>query len=80
MAPRFGSYNRQGAESIRQSQPLRHTPVRRGNRGGSVADARSPSTYHAVVSFYMLSYQLSEGDDSEVIAEATSAQLLRMFF
>jgi len=77
MAPRFGSYNRQGAESIRQSQPLRHTPVRRGNRGGSVADARSPSTYHAVVSFYMLSYQLSEGDDSEVIAEATSAQLLQ---
>jgi hypothetical protein len=36
--------------------------------------------YRAVVSFYMLSYQLSEGEDSEVIAEATSAQLLRTFF
>ena len=59
---------------------LRHTPVRRGNRGGPAADTRSPTAYHAVVSFYMLSYQLSEGDDSEVIAEATSAQLLRTFF
>ncbi|KAN0079221.1 hypothetical protein V8E54_004435 [Elaphomyces granulatus] len=59
------------------SHSLSDIPPYEGNRGGPAADARSPSTYHAVVSFYMLSYQLSEGDDSEVIAEATSAQLLQ---
>jgi hypothetical protein len=32
IAPRFGLYNRQGAETLRQSQPLRHNSIRRGNR------------------------------------------------
>ena len=32
--------------------------------------------YHAVVSFYILSYQLSEGEDSEVIAKATQVYYL----
>jgi hypothetical protein len=79
IAPRFGSYNRHGAEALRQSQPLRHNSVRRGSRGGPAAD-RSPTAYPAVVSFYMLHYQLSEGEDSEMIAEAISAQLLRTSF
>ncbi|KAN0081824.1 hypothetical protein V8E54_003122 [Elaphomyces granulatus] len=76
IAPRFGSYNRQGAETLRQSQPLRHNSIRRGSLGGLTTD-RSPTAYPAVVSFYMLHYQLSEEEDSEMIAEAISAQLLR---
>ena len=79
IAPRFGSYNRHGAESLRQSQPLRHNSIRRGNREGPAAEG--PQTaYPAVVSFYMLHYQLSEGEDSETVAEAIKAQLLRTFF
>jgi hypothetical protein len=79
IAPRFGSYNRQGAETLRQSQPLRHNSIRRGSLGGLTTD-RSPTAYPAVVSFYMLHYQLSEEEDSEMIAEAISAQLLRTSF
>jgi hypothetical protein len=43
-------------------------------------DGRPGTKYPAVVSFYMLHYQLSEGEDSEMVAEAISAQLLRTFF
>jgi hypothetical protein len=39
MAPRFGSYNRQGAESIRQSQPLRHTASASASASAAVATA-----------------------------------------
>jgi hypothetical protein len=52
IAPRFGSYNRHGAETLRQSQPLRHNSIRRGNRGGPAAD-RPQTAYPAVVSFYV---------------------------
>lgn len=74
-APRFTSYNREhGAEALRQAHfTQRPSSVRSGRRQPSTSSP-APASYHAVVSFYLLTYELVQG-----LAQTLENKLLGMY-